>query len=97
MTTYFRTLALALAVLASAPVAAQTQRPQGEQATSKNQQAERARDRCKLNHGVDCDTAEGLKEWLLLERSREEAVQEGSRHLLPAQPRPAPVRSAPAR
>jgi len=41
---------------------------------------------------VDCDTPEGLKEWLLLERSREEAVRDGSRHPLPAQPRPAPSR-----
>jgi hypothetical protein len=92
MTIDFRTLAIALAVLVSAPVAAQTQNPPGERAVAKNQQADRAKQRCMLNHGVDCDTPEGLKEWLLLERSREEAVRDGSRHPLPAQPRPAPSR-----
>jgi len=33
-----------------------------------------------MNHGVDCDMPEGLKEWLLQERSRPEAVRDGSRH-----------------
>ena len=87
-----RALAIALAVLVSASVAAQTQKPPGEPATSKNQQAERAKQRCRLNHGVDCDSPEGLKEWQLLERSREEAIRDGSRHPLPAQPRPVPSR-----
>lgn len=96
MTTGFRTLAIVLAVLVSVPVAAQTQSPQGEQATTRNQQAERAKERCRLNRGVDCDTQGGLREWLLLERGREESVLEGSRHLLPAKPRPAPTRSVPA-
>jgi len=81
-----------LAVLVSAPIAAQTQSPPREQPTTKSQRADRAKERCRLNHGVDCDTAEGLKEWLLLERSREEAVRDGSRHPLPAQPKPAPPR-----
>jgi hypothetical protein len=88
----FRALAIAVAVLVSASVAAQTQKPPGNRATTKNQQADRAKERCRLNHGVDCDTAEGLKEWLLLERSRKEAVRDGSRHPLPAQPRPVPSR-----
>jgi hypothetical protein len=92
MTINFQTLAIALAILVSAPVAAQMQAPKGEHATTKNQRVERAEERCRQNHGVDCDTPEGLKEWLLLERSREEAVREGSRHLLPAQPSPAPSR-----
>jgi hypothetical protein len=81
-----------MAILASASVAAQTQSPTDGQAATKKQRTERAKERCKLNHGVDCDTPEGLKEWLLLERSREEAIRDGSRHLLPAQPRPAPSR-----
>jgi hypothetical protein len=76
----------------SLPVAAQTQTPKAEQATIENARVERAKERRRLNHGVDCETAEGLKEWLLLDRSRDEAVREGSRHLLPAQPRPAPSR-----
>jgi aminoglycoside phosphotransferase (APT) family kinase protein len=92
MTTDFRTLVIALAVLVSAPVAAQAQNPPDKKATSKNERVDRAKERCRLNHGVDCDTPEGLKEWLLLERSRKEAVREGSRHLPPAQPRPAPSR-----
>ena len=33
-----------------------------------------ARQNCVANHGVDCDTDAGLQEWLLLERSRAEAV-----------------------
>ena len=92
MTINFWTLAIAMAVLMSLPVAAQTQTPKGEHTTTENARVERAKERCRLNHGVDCDTPEGLKEWLLLERSREEAVREGSRHLLPAQPSPAPSR-----
>jgi aminoglycoside phosphotransferase (APT) family kinase protein len=92
MTLDFRILAIALAVLVSAPVAAQTQNPPGERAAAKHQRADRAKERCRLNHGVDCDTPDGLKEWLLLERSREEAVRDGSRHPTPAQPRPAPSR-----
>lgn len=35
---------------------------------------ERARQNCAANNGVDCDTPEGLREWLLLERTRAEAV-----------------------
>lgn len=86
----FRTLAIALAVLVSMPVAAQTQSPLGEGAAAKNQRADRAKERCRLNRGVDCDTPNGLKEWLLLERSRKEAVRAGSRHQVPVQPKPAP-------
>ena len=92
MTIDLRTFAIALAVFVSAPIAAQTQNPPGERAAAPNRQADRAKERCKLNRGVDCDTPEGMKEWLLQERSREEAVRDGSRHPLPAQPRPAPSR-----
>lgn len=86
MTIAPRTLAIALAVLVSAPVAAQTQNPPGERAVAKDKRADRAKERCRLNHGADCDTPQGLKEWLLQERSREEAIREGSRHRLPLQP-----------
>jgi hypothetical protein len=92
MTINFRALSIVMAVLVSAPVVAQTQNPPDKKATDKNQRIDRAKERCRQNHGVDCDTPEGLKEWLLLERGREEAVREGSRHLLPGQPRPAPSR-----
>jgi hypothetical protein len=37
-------------------------------------QLERARARCIEQRGVDCDTLEGLREWMLLDRTREEAV-----------------------
>ena len=47
----------------------------------------RARERCKADRGVDCDTAKGLREWELLDRSRREAVQDGSRHLVSPQRR----------
>jgi hypothetical protein len=35
---------------------------------------QRAREKCIANRGGDCDTMEGLQEWLLLDRSRAEAV-----------------------
>jgi hypothetical protein len=35
---------------------------------------QRARGKCLANRGGDCDTMEGLQEWLLLDRSRAEAV-----------------------
>ena len=35
---------------------------------------ERARANCIANRGVDCDSEAGLQEWLILERSRAEAV-----------------------
>ena len=88
MTITFRTLALALAVLVSASAAAQTQNPPAKKAADKNLRIERAKERCRQNRGVDCETPKGLKEWLLLERSRKEAVREGSRHLPSGRPAP---------
>lgn len=41
-----------------------------------------AADNCRANRGVDCDTPQGLREWELLERSREQAVRDGSRRLV---------------
>src|SRR5947209_20328881 len=35
---------------------------------------QRAREKCIANRGTDCDTIDGLSEWLLLDRSRAEAV-----------------------
>jgi hypothetical protein len=34
--------------------------------------------RCEAQRGVDCRTEEGLRVWLLQERSRAEAVEDGS-------------------
>ena len=45
------------------------QRQAGQQA-----RIERAQARCNANRGSDCDTLEGLQEWLLLDRSRADAV-----------------------
>ena len=86
-------LALAIALLVSAPVAAKAQNSPSDRAAAKQQQrVDHARERCKANRGVDCDTPEGLKEWLLLERSRQEAVRDGSIRRPPPRPAPAPVR-----
>ncbi len=82
-----KTVALALALAWCASVAAQTQRQPPQPPATKDQQIERAKQRCRENRGVDCDTPEGLKEWVLQERSRAEAVREGSRHLRPRQTR----------
>jgi len=37
--------------------------------------------RCEAQRGVDCRTEEGLRVWLLQERSRAEAVEQGSRSI----------------
>lgn len=44
--------------------------------TAQDQQARvlRARENCIASRGVDCDTPQGLAEWVQLERSRAEAV-----------------------
>jgi hypothetical protein len=53
----------------------QMQRDQALRAQLESQRRlQRARENCITNHGVDCDSPEGLQEWLLLERSRAEAV-----------------------
>lgn len=53
----------------------QIQREEQRRAQQEQQRRlERARQNCEANRGTDCDTAEGLREWLLLERSRAEAV-----------------------
>jgi aminoglycoside phosphotransferase (APT) family kinase protein len=83
-------LAITLAALVSAPVAAQTQTSPSDRAAAEQQQrVDRAKKRCRLNHGVDCDKPEGLKEWVLQERTRQEAVRD---RRLPTQPEPTPSR-----
>jgi hypothetical protein len=94
MTTNLWAPAIAMAVLVSLPVSAQAPMPtpKGAHAKTGNARVERAKERCRLNHGVDCETAQGLQEWLLLDRSRNEAVRDGSRHRVSEQRRPAPSR-----
>jgi len=79
----FQIPALVVAAFLLAPSFAQDKRPPAPGPSDK-ERIERARARCQENRGVDCDSLEGLKEWILQERSREEAVREGSRHRLPA-------------
>jgi hypothetical protein len=79
-------LTISLAILVSAPVAAQTQNSPSDRAAAKQQRVDRAKERCTLNHGVDCDTPEGLKEWLLQERSRQEAIRDRRRPIQPGPP-----------
>ena len=73
--------ALALAALAGLSAAADNvPRTDDERLVLMRQQAEQqrriesARDNCIANRGVDCDTPQGLQEWLLLDRTRAEAV-----------------------
>ena len=80
---------LALSALSSLPVHAQviSRDPQTVQAMedARRQQAliqqqvaqdrvQHAREKCLANRGADCDTMDGLSEWLLLDRTRAEAV-----------------------
>ena len=79
---------LTLAAFLAGPALAQVPPSAAEkarQAAAKEKQAEeeRARARCRAERGIDCETEAGLREWRLQERSRAEAVREGSRHRLP--------------
>ena len=79
-------LALTLASSLSLPAAAQTlsrdpdlidqmRRQQSMQQQQDTQvRVQRAREKCVANRGVDCETIDGLQEWLLLDRSRADAV-----------------------
>lgn len=42
---------------------------------------------CEANRGVDCRSEAGLREWELLERSRAEAVRDGSLRAPPPKPK----------
>lgn len=60
---------------ADASVLRQVQREEQLRAQQQAQRRfERARRNCEANRGTDCETAAGLREWLLFERSRAEAV-----------------------
>jgi|SRR6185503_873053 len=72
----FLTAAAAVVVVsAHAEPIADRERAAAVQAQAEQQRRiDQARDRCIANRGADCDTLEGLREWLLLDRSRAEAV-----------------------
>jgi type II secretory pathway pseudopilin PulG len=69
----------ALAAVSAPAFADNTLTDRDRAAIAQQQQArqivlERARARCVVNRGTDCNTEEGLQEWLMLDRSREAAV-----------------------
>ena len=77
-------LVMALAA-AALPALAQTQLTEREREMLARQQIQRdamfaqARARCIEQRGVDCSTEQGLQEWLLLDRTREQAVLDNVR------------------
>jgi hypothetical protein len=79
-------MALAAAAL---PALAQNQLTEREREMLARQQQQRdamyaaARQRCIEQRGVDCDTERGLQEWLLLDRTREQAVLDSVRPPIP--------------
>lgn len=76
----FRALPIALfAMLAAAPCCASAQTNPSVAQKERDARHARAVARCKAQRGVDCDTAKGLHEWELVERSRAQAMREGSR------------------
>ena len=84
-------LIVALGLALSLPVFAQQDPDAGTSAAKKaEEQRERAIARCKANRGADCESDAGLAEWLLQERSRDEAQAESSRSIHQTAPRPTP-------
>jgi len=72
-------LAAAFATTSAPALADNTLTDRDRAAIAQQQQArqivlERARARCVVNRGTDCNTEEGLQEWIMLDRSREAAV-----------------------
>lgn len=48
---------------------------------SARERHQRALERCETQRGVDCRTEQGLRTWLLQERTRAEAIEDGSRSI----------------
>lgn len=74
-----RLLALIAAIAAGFPAAAQPiDDPQRARAlwlqAEQQRRIEQAREKCLAHRGPDCDTMAGLHEWLLIDRSRADAV-----------------------
>jgi len=79
-------LLLVMALAAAAlPALAENQLTEREREMLARQQMQRdsmyaqAKARCIEQRGVDCATEQGLQEWLLLDRSREQAVLDNVR------------------
>jgi hypothetical protein len=81
-------LVMALAA-AALPALAENQLTEREREALARQQIQRdaayaaARARCIEQRGVDCVTEQGLQEWLLLDRTREQAVLDNLRPGVP--------------
>ncbi len=56
------------------------------QSTDRDARRAKAIENCEASRGVDCRSEAGLREWELLERSRAEAVRDGSRRTPPPPP-----------
>jgi len=75
MRTVFLFLSAVIILPAHAEPVADRERAVAMQRQAQQQaRIERAQARCNANRGADCDTLEGLNEWLLLDRSRQDAV-----------------------
>lgn len=56
------------------PIADRDRAVAAQQQAAQQRQVDRARERCIANRGTDCDTLDGLQEWILQDRSRSDAV-----------------------
>ena len=71
----FLTVAAAVVISAHAEPITDRERAAAAQAQAEQQRRlEQAAEKCRANRGTDCDTVQGLQEWLLLDRSRADAV-----------------------
>jgi hypothetical protein len=72
----FLTAAAAVVVVSAhaEPIADRERAAAAQAQVAQQRQIDQARERCIANRGADCDTLEGLREWLLLDRSRADAV-----------------------
>ena len=71
----FLIAAAAVVVSAHAEPIADRERAAAAQAQAEQQRRlEQAAEKCRANRGTDCDSVQGLQEWLLLDRSRADAV-----------------------
>ena len=67
--------AAAIVVSAHAEPIADRERAAAAQAQAEQQRRiEQAAAKCRANRGTDCDSLQGLQEWLLQDRSRADAV-----------------------
>ena len=56
------------------PIADRDQAAAAQRQAEQQKRLEWAAARCNANRGTDCETIEGLQEWILLDRSRADAV-----------------------